>query len=187
MKAAGAEATMLYIHWGDEYQLKPNKKQTTIAQELCELGVDVIVGGHPHVVQPFETLTSSTGHQTHCIYSLGNAISNQNRNTLSSKPVNVEDGMVFGVEFEKWSDGTVKISDISILPTWVNTEWRANTGYFYNIIPLDTAVEVWDCYDVTLTNRTYESYIRTMSLVGNGLNTTREALGQPKVPLTFGD
>lgn len=186
MKDEGAEATVLFIHWGNEYQLKPTSSQTKIAKQLCELGVDVIIGGHPHVVEPFETLTSSTGHKTHCIYSLGNALSNQNRNSLRSteNAIYTEDGMVFGVEFEKWSDGTVKISEISLLPTWVNKEWKNNKNV-YNIIPLDTAVQAWDCYEVSNEKRPYESYKRTMGIVGKGLNETLEAMGLPTKPLTY--
>ena len=188
MESEGADATMVYIHWGNEYQLSPSQTQKNIAQELCELGVDVIVGGHPHVIQPFDTLTSSTGHETYCIYSVGNALSNQNRTSLADTTTNArytEDGMIFGVAFEKWNDGTVNISEISILPTWVNKEWKEKN--VYNIIPLDTAVPVWNCYDVGNESRTYESYGRTMSLVGEGLNACRKNLGLPEVPLSFGD
>ncbi len=188
MKAQGAEATVVYLHWGDEYQLKPNSKQEEIAQALCELGVDVIVGGHPHVIQPFETLTSSTGHQTYCIYSIGNAISNQRRTNISQAPDgHTEDSMIFSVVFEKWNDGSVKISEVNILPIWVNKEWRNSVGNIYRIIPLDTAVEVWDSYDVSSINYTYGSYKRTMKIVGEGLNACRETLGLPLMPMTAND
>jgi len=184
MDEDGAEASIVFIHWGDEYQLKPNSYQTTIAQKLCELGVDVIIGGHPHVIQPFETLTSSTGHQTYCIYSVGNAISNQNRNSLANTTVNArytEDGMIFGVEFEKWNDGRVNVSKVNILPTWVKCRVNAE----YDIVPLDTAIPVWNCYAVPIESMTYDSYGRTMSIVGEGYNACLEALGLPTVPLTF--
>lgn len=186
MKSAGAEATMLYIHWGDEYALSPNKNQKSIAQKLCELGVDVIVGGHPHVIQPFDTLTSSTGHTTYCIYSVGNAISNQRVETLSDTTRNAaytEDGMIFQVKFQKWNDGSVEVAEINVLPTWVNKEYKKGK-YVYNIIPLDTSVPVWNCYDVGTEFDTYASYKRTMSLVGQGLNACREALSLAPVPLT---
>ena len=184
METEGAKTNIVFIHWGNEYQLSPNDTQKAIAQKLCELGVDVIVGGHPHVIQPFETLTSSTGHKTHCIYSIGNAVSNQNRNTLSDirNSKYTEDGMIFGIKYNLWNDGSVEISEISILPTWVNKESK-NTGLEYNIIPLDTTVGAWNCYDVGNVSRTYESYSRTMSLVGEGLNATRLALGLDKVAL----
>ena len=188
MYAEGAEATMVYIHWGEEYQLKQNTQQSEIAQNLCELGVDVIVGGHPHVIQPFDTLTSSTGHQTYCIYSVGNAISNQRRENISQTPEgHCEDSMIFGVTFEKWNDGSVNVSIIDILPVWVirNRE-NANGNVFY-IIPLDLANEDWDRFDIPNKNYLYGSYKRTMKIVGEGLNECREALGLPTMPMTAQD
>lgn len=182
MYADGADATMVYIHWGDEYQLFANDYQKKIAKDLCNMGVDIIVGGHPHVIQPFETLTSEDGHQTYCIYSVGNAISNQRRTNISASPNgHVEDGMIFGVEFEMWNDGSVNISGISILPTWVNKEWRSS-GNMYRIIPLDTEVEVWDCYDVSDPAYTYGSYKRTMAIIGEGINACRESFSLAPMP-----
>ncbi|MBO4733113.1 MAG: CapA family protein, partial [Clostridia bacterium] len=52
MKSDGADAVVFYMHWGEEYQRSPNTWQKSIAQKLCNMGVDVIVGGHPHVLQP---------------------------------------------------------------------------------------------------------------------------------------
>ena len=186
MREAGADATMLFIHWGNEYELKPNATQKAIAQQLCELGVDLIVGGHPHVIQPFDTLVSSTGHKTHCIYSVGNALSNQNRNSLESTPNNTytEDGMIFGVTFEKWNDGTVNIQEINILPTWVNKYWSNARGKnLYYIMPLDTSLDSWNNFDAANLNYTYGSYKRTLSIVGAGLNEYREAAGLPTLPM----
>ena len=188
MEAEGADVTMLYIHWGDEYALAPNKTQKQIAQQLCELGVDVIVGGHPHVVEPFETLTSADGNKTYCIYSVGNAISNQRAETLANTTRNAqytEDGMIFNVVFQKWNDGRVEVAEIDILPTWVNKEVKGGKTV-YNIIPLDRAVAVWDSFDVSTQHDPYDSYERTMSLVGDGLNKCRQALGLETVPLTHG-
>lgn len=184
MKQAGADVTMLFIHWGNEYELIQNKSQTEIAQQLCELGVDIIVGGHPHVIQPFDTLVSSTGHETYCIYSVGNAISNQNRRSLSSiaNSAYTEDGMIFGVTFEKWNDGTVNIQEITILPTWVNVYEGAAKRLYY-IMPLDTELESWDDFDVKNTSYTYGSYKRTLSIVGAGLNEYREAVSLQPLPL----
>lgn len=186
MRDAGADATMVFIHWGNEYELKQNQTQTTIAKKLCELGVDVIVGGHPHVIQPFETLVSSTGHETYCIYSVGNALSNQNRNSLPNTQNNTytEDGMIFGVTFEKWNDGTVNIQEITILPTWVNKYWSNAAGKnLYYIMPLDIELESWEEFGVANLNYTYGSYKRTLSLVGAGLNEFREAASLQPLPL----
>ncbi len=77
MKADGAEAIILYIHWGNEYFVEPNSSQEAIANKMCELGVDVIIGGHPHKIQPVELITAENGNQTVCLYSMGNILSNQ--------------------------------------------------------------------------------------------------------------
>ncbi len=107
MRNSGADCVVFYMHWGEEYQLSPNSWQKNIAQKLCELGVDVIVGGHPHVVQPMELLTSSDGtRNTVCIYSLGNAISDQRKERMESCTTgHTEDGMLFYYTFQKMSDG----------------------------------------------------------------------------------
>ena len=183
MEADGADVTMLFLHWGNEYQLKPSSYQTKISQELCELGVDFIIGGHPHVIQPFTTLTSTTGHETYCLYSIGNAVSNQRRESLetAANPEHTEDGMVFSVEFEKWSDGTVNISGMDVLPTWVD---RVISGgeRIYTIVPLDPDAD-WSNYDLGTHKRLNKSYEQTMALVGEGLNAVREALGLETKPM----
>lgn len=186
MKDEGAEATIVYMHWGDEYELVPDENQTAIAQALCDLGVDVIVGGHPHVIQPFDTLTSENGHTTYCLYSTGNALSNQRTDTLTDEPNKeyTEDGLVFGVEFEKLKDGTVQVSKITILPTWVDKQTTDGTDT-YAIIPLDSSVSSWNNFGVADETLLAESYDRTMGLVGEGLNEARKALGLSSVPVTY--
>lgn len=184
MKNDGAEANMFFIHWGEEYELTPRNYQKEIAQKLCDLGVNVIVGGHPHVIQPFETLTSATGEKTYCIYSVGNALSNQRRESLTTPPnqEHTEDGMIFGVEFQKWNDGKVEIKEISVLPTWVKREYGPK-ALEYSIIPLDLAVESWNGFGVSESFKLIDSYNQTLALVGKGLNEARVALGLDEVVL----
>lgn len=121
MKKKGADIIAVYIHWGEEYQLTQNAKQQEIAQELCDMGVDVIIGGHPHVVQPMDLLTSTDGkHKTVCVYSLGNFVSNQRRNLMGLKTGHTEDGLIFEMTFSKYSDGTVYFDSVDAIPTWVH-------------------------------------------------------------------
>ncbi len=122
MKADGAEAIVVYLHWGQEYRLTANSNQTAMAQRLCDLGVDVIIGGHPHVVEPVELLTSTvdSSHRTVCLYSMGNAVSNQMLGHLQSiSTAHTEDGVLFYLRFAKYSDGTVYLEDVDLIPTWV--------------------------------------------------------------------
>ncbi len=181
MKNQGAEAIVFFMHWGNEYQTYTNNYQTKIAQKLCELGVDVIVGGHPHVVQPFDTLVSSTGHETICIYSIGNALSNQRRNLIGAAPNgHTEDGMIFSFSFEKWSDGTVTISDVNILPLWVDMK-TVNGKKVYDIIPLDASISDWSQLGLSSISNGKASYNRTMKIVGKGLNEYRTSHGMKAV------
>ena len=182
MKEDGAEALVLFIHWGDEYQVKQNKKQSAIAQKLCDLGVDVIVGGHPHVVQPIDLLTSEAdpNHKTVCLYSMGNAVSNQRRERMNLKTGHTEDGVLFQFTFAKYSDGTVVLEDADILPTWVNMFTSKATGKkVYQIIPLDTEKTDWkEAFDLTDTSKkkAEESLERTQKIVGDGLKKVQDYL-----------
>lgn len=186
MEAAGAEATVLFIHWGVEYQLKQNSQQTAIAQGLCDLGVDVIIGGHPHVVQPVDLLTSTVdeNHKTVCLYSMGNAVSNQRLGNLQSvSTAHTEDGVFFSVTFEKYSDGEVYLVGTDLLPTWVDLRYPS-TGKEYAIIPLDyDRVDEWESVfnlAANTLNAAKNSYARTMAIVEEGLTECQTYLAQAK-------
>ncbi|MGM9549209.1 MAG: CapA family protein [Faecousia sp.] len=186
MKAEGAEATMMFIHWGVEYTLKENTLQDTMAQKLCDMGFDVIVGGHPHVVQPVDLLTSTVDpdHKTVVIYSLGNAVSNQRLGNLSQiSTAHTEDGVLFSVTFEKYSDGTVYLQSVDLLPFWVNMRTDGGKRQ-YPILPLDKEsedqwAEKFDLTDGMLTSAR-NSYERTMAIVGEGMEECRAYLEQQK-------
>ena len=146
MKAAGADATILFIHWGTEYRLSADTNQAAMAQALCDLGIDAIVGGHPHVVEPMDLLTSSQdpSHKTVVLYSLGNAVSNQRKEEIESRPTGeTEDGLLYRLTFGKYADGTVKIDAVDLIPTWVNMNSDSGSR-LYPIIPLDpTNMDSW--------------------------------------------
>lgn len=73
----GAEIITACIHWGNEYQLLPHSSQKSLAEYLCDLGVDLIIGGHPHVIQPMEMRYNKKHNKNILVvYSLGNFISN---------------------------------------------------------------------------------------------------------------
>ena len=74
-----ADLVVALVHWGEEYHREPSQRQKTMAKWLRSRGVDVVVGSHPHVVQPFEVEHNADGNTTGAVfYSLGNFISNQN-------------------------------------------------------------------------------------------------------------
>ena len=175
MHAEGVDATMVFIHWGTEYEITENNYQNTIAQRICDMGVDVIVGGHPHVVQPVELLTSveDPEHKTVCIYSLGNAISNQRISEMRLKTGHTEDGVIFSVTFEKDPvSGEVALTAVETVPTWVALDSR-NGKLEYNILPLygadrESWKELFNLDDSTFS-QCEASYDRTMAIVGPGM------------------
>ena len=190
MKAAGAETTMVYLHWGDEYKWKtgegPNTNQTAMAQKLCDMGVDVIVGGHPHVVQPVDLLTSSVDaeHKTVVLYSMGNAVSNQRIKEMESEPTgHTEDGVLFCVTFSKYSDGSVYVDSAELIPTWVNL--NSNSGSTeYNILPLEESTAAQWQAQFGLTDSQLAdakaSFDRTEALVLTGMEKAQTYFAQQK-------
>ena len=105
------------VHWGVEYQNAPNGHQTSMAQFLVEQGADLVLGSHPHVLQPYETI-SVTGwdgqeRQGFVCYSLGNFISNQ-------PDLEMRTTVVLDLELTRDPDtGETALTDVSYLPYYM--------------------------------------------------------------------
>lgn len=175
MKQDGAEFITFYMHWGEEYQLTANNWQKSIAQRLCNMGVDIIIGGHPHVVQPVELIhAEGSDHTTVCIYSLGNAVSNQRRELISSaRKGHTEDGVMFSYTLKK-SNGEVTLQAVDVIPTWVHK--YQDSGYKYTIYPIADIDNISSVYP-NLASKLKESYNRTKDIVASGLTECQQALG----------
>lgn len=76
---AVADVVVVNAHWGNEYTHEPTDTQRQLAGKLASWGADVIIGTHPHVIQPVEYINNEDGSRTLVAYSLGNFISAQNR------------------------------------------------------------------------------------------------------------
>lgn len=112
-KENGAEVIIVAMHWGNEYTHEPNKKQKEIAEYLSSLGVNLIIGSHPHVIQPIDYVND-----TLVIYSLGNFISAQ-------KVLGLEKiiGLLVGVEIVVDEDSNVTFENLNyqLLYTYYNS------------------------------------------------------------------
>lgn len=73
-----ADVVIFFPHWGTEYRYTPDMYQERWTRILLEEGVDIVVGTHPHVVEPVEMLVREDGHEMLVYYSLGNFVSGQN-------------------------------------------------------------------------------------------------------------
>lgn len=140
MKSDGCELIVLNLHWGEEYHQEPSSYQKELARLLINEGVDIILGSHPHVVQPIETITSDDGEHTGVVfYSLGNIISNQQEEEMGF--TKSENGLLPIIDVEK-IDGKVELKDIQYIPTWVSRKFiGGDNKYEYTIVPLNEDLE----------------------------------------------
>ena len=187
MKQYGAEAIVMFIHWGTEYKTSPNGWQKKIGQALCDLGVDVIIGGHAHVIQPVTVFESRVdpGHSTLCLYSLGNAVSNIR--TSSTRPAHCEDGLLFTFTLAKYPDGSVIVEGADYLPTWVNRHTDPTSGKeVFAIVPLDTNIPDWKA-SFGLTDKTLKeaeaSLKRSTELLSESLEAANKHFAQKQLAL----
>lgn len=111
------------MHWGNEYEREENATQQNLAKMLFENGVHLIVGSHPHVVQPIKKY----GEDKVVAYSLGNYISNQRKKYTDG-------GIMLEVTIEKDSTGT-EIEDYQYLATWVYKNYQDGKVTFHILPP----------------------------------------------------
>ncbi len=124
---SSADMTIVFIHWGEEYQREPNAFQKDIAQYLFAHGADIIVGSHPHVIQPMEWhKADSLGKEHLVVWSLGNFVSNQRKRFTDG-------GSTFSITLQKES-GHCRIKEAGYRLTWVHNPLVAGKRQYY-ILP----------------------------------------------------
>lgn len=178
MKADGAEYITFYMHWGDEYKRTQNTWQKTLAQKLSNMGVNMIIGSHPHVVEPIEYIYSEDGQtETVCVYSVGNAVSNQRRSLMQTNAPkgHTEDGLMVSYTLKKTADGTVTLVDFEAIPTWVD-RYLVNGKYQYTIYPMENLADAKAKY-TNIASKLEESYNRTKEIMGKGLTEAQQKIG----------
>jgi poly-gamma-glutamate synthesis protein (capsule biosynthesis protein) len=108
------DAVILFLHWGTEYDTIPGKIQTDLADYFFSLGVDLVIGSHPHVIQRMEwKRNENTMKDGLVVYSLGNFVSNQRR-------LHTDGGAMVRIELSRSGD-KVNISSAGYYLTWVYT------------------------------------------------------------------
>lgn len=145
MKSKGVNFVVASLHWGEEYDTEPNSYQKSIAKKLNELGVDLLLGEHPHVIQPYEIIKGAQ-RDTLVTYSQGNFLSNQCYERLNNRLT--EDGFMLEVTLQKYSEH-VKMKNCEIVPIWVYREKKSNDLYTHRIIPVDLALNEKEKYKLT--------------------------------------
>nr|MCR5032582.1 CapA family protein [Lachnospiraceae bacterium] len=109
-----ADFTIVCPHWGVEYSLTPSQDQENWCKLFLDHGADLVLGTHPHVIEPVTVMEDDAGHSMVVYYSLGNFV-----NWTSGTGAGVANRMVGGmadVTLERDKDGTVKVSDYGVIP-----------------------------------------------------------------------
>lgn len=129
-RKGNTEIIIVYYHFGDEYKRFPNQYQKDVVDSTIKFGADIIIGAHPHVLQPVEYFkTQNAKLDTGFVaYSLGNFISNQRWRYSDA-------GVILNLSITKnLLTDSVYISSVGYLPTWV-FKGRTTAGDEYIILP----------------------------------------------------
>ena len=136
VKKYNPDIILVYFHFGEEYKHEPDTYQKSIVQKTIEYGADIIIGSHPHVIQPVDYFKAVNANVDtgFVAYSLGNFISNQRWRYTDA-------GVILTIEISKnVITDSVYLNNVNCLPTWV---YKGNTakGNEYIILPATISSE----------------------------------------------
>ena len=142
-----ADITVIMPQMGVEYQIEPTEEQKKLYHKMIDWGADIIFGGHPHVVEPAETVEKD-GDKKLIIYSMGNFISNQRIETMQDveNAKWTERGVLMDVTIKKKS-GKTTIEMAQAHPSWVSRTPKGGYSpegyplYLYQTYILDDFIE----------------------------------------------
>lgn len=141
-----ADMIVVFPHWGEEYNLEPVEMQYEWAQFFVDQGADVIIGNHPHVMEPVTTLTNADGESVPCYWSTGNFVSTSPSNESLV-------GGIAEITLHKDADGKCSVTSAEFKPiishiglgtsmtTYLITDWTddlASTNYLNTEMNPDT-------------------------------------------------
>jgi poly-gamma-glutamate synthesis protein (capsule biosynthesis protein) len=136
LKKLTPDITLVYFHFGEEYTRTPNSFQEDVVQKTIEYGADVIIGSHPHVIQPVDYFKTINGNidTGFVAYSLGNFISNQRWRYTDA-------GVILSMNITKnVLKDSVSLSKVKLIPTWVH-KGDTEKGKGYKILPVSISSE----------------------------------------------
>jgi len=164
LRAAGAEFVVVYMHWGDEYERGVTGSQKDLAKKLVAAGADMIIGGHPHVVQTIGTVTAkdADGNERSAlvVFSMGNFLSDQRARYSDS-------GIIFEFTLVDDGSGVVTAANPRYVPVYV---WRVKkgSGYDYRVVPCGDIIENRpDAMGDDVFNRVKQVWNELKNLIGD--------------------
>ncbi|MDA8226169.1 MAG: CapA family protein [Desulfitobacterium hafniense] len=157
------DVVMLVLHWGVEYSPQPTNEQKKLAREFLEAGADVLLGSHPHVIEPMEVLRVGDKDKF-VIYSMGNFVGDQ-------RGVERNSGVVLKLQFQKdFNTGTTKLKEVFYTPTYSHS-YNENGRQKFRVVPLEETIQkVKDKKDPYLTEK-------ELPVLEQALAQTKKTLG----------
>lgn len=172
-KEQNVDVICVSMHWGNEYELKQNSTQEDLANFLFENGVDIILGSHPHVLEPMEkrtiTLEDGTTKDGFVIYSLGNFVSGQiYANTKST--------VILDIQLTQNGEGKISIDSVNYTPVYLYDAGSGSKSRTrYTLIDMEQAISdyengVSNSVSKSLYNTLKEELNNITKHVGNEIN-----------------
>ena len=152
------------MHWGNEYKTKQNSTQEDLANFLFQNGVDIILGTHPHVLEPMEkktvTLEDGSTKDGFVIYSLGNFISDQNaENTRSS--------IILNLDITKHIDGKITIDKYEYIPIYMYKD-KSKEKQKMKLLDINKTIYNYENYiDTSISETLYNTLKSELSKIHN--------------------
>lgn len=151
---------LVHYHFGEEYKREPVQFQKEVVNKTIELGADIIIGGHPHVLQPVDFYETNNGNidPGFVAYLMGNFISNQQDRYKDA-------GMILSIKLKKhFYTNLIEIEEVNYLPTWV-FKGNSNIGKEFVIIPSTNVADTTISLDNLQLNRMNQAFDDTKKTV----------------------
>lgn len=160
LKENHADMIMCYMHWGEEYSDYPNSYQKNTFKKLSDMGVDLVIGSHPHTIQKSDVIENN-GKKSYCVYSLGNLVSDQRESYGQS--YGVEIGVYSDIKIEKIGDKTT-VKSFENKPYYVD-KYTDDVTTRYVVVPVKQVLDSEINYPrknkiISKLNRANEHYER---------------------------
>lgn len=139
-KSQNVDIIVACMHWGTEYRTTANSEQEELADFLFENGVDIILGNHPHVLEPMEkriiTLPDGTEKEVFVVYALGNFTADQ-RDEIT------RDSAILNLTITKNSDNKISIDKVNYVPIYMYKNSNASLHKF-KILDIEKTIAAYD-------------------------------------------
>ena len=166
-KSLGVDLISVNMHWGNEYRLKSTSEQEDLADFLFQNGVDLILGSHPHVLEPMErreiTLEDGSKKDGFLIYSLGNFVSGQNKEYTNHS-------IILNLKITKHAEGNISIDSVDYIPIYVDNR-GSSTSERFKILDINKSISAYEAKsDSSISAKLYENLKKAR-------DATKEILG----------